>query len=116
MTSENWGGHRKGAGRPSMGRAKVNFYITEDEKEVLKSSLDEMRNGVENKSKIQKLYSNYLLNIAINQKDESPIKILDREGYGAVKALGILLGKTDGQVAAEIRQKIIDEQCNPHHD
>jgi hypothetical protein len=38
-----WGGSREGAGRPSTGRKKVNFYITEDEETKLRTYLEELR-------------------------------------------------------------------------
>lgn len=43
MEESAWGGLRPGAGRKPSGRKSVNFYITEDEKEQLKSYLDELR-------------------------------------------------------------------------
>lgn len=40
----NWGGYREGAGRPSTGRKKQNFYITDEENEKLRKYLEELRN------------------------------------------------------------------------
>lgn len=41
--SPTWGGQREGAGRPSTGRVKKNFYVTEDEYTKLKEYLEELR-------------------------------------------------------------------------
>ena len=41
--SENWGGTRKGAGRPSTGRKKVVLYVTEQEKEKIKELIRNLR-------------------------------------------------------------------------
>ena len=38
-----WGGAREGSGRPSTGRKKKSFYITEDEYEALRKYLEELR-------------------------------------------------------------------------
>lgn len=38
-----WGGTRKGAGRPSTGRKKKSFYITNEEDEKLREYLEELR-------------------------------------------------------------------------
>lgn len=38
-----WGGPRHGAGRPSTGRQKKNFYITDEEHEKLKEYLETLR-------------------------------------------------------------------------
>lgn len=44
MTEKNnWGGARAGAGRPSTGRKKYNFYITDDECRLLKQYLEQLR-------------------------------------------------------------------------
>lgn len=42
-----WGGSREGAGRPSTGRKKQSFYITEEENEQLRKYLEELRNPAE---------------------------------------------------------------------
>ena len=41
--SKNWGGARIGAGRPSTGRKKRNFYITDAEHELIKQYLEQLR-------------------------------------------------------------------------
>lgn len=41
--SKNWGGARIGAGRPSTGRKKRNFYITDAEYELIKQYLEQLR-------------------------------------------------------------------------
>jgi hypothetical protein len=38
-----WGGQRKGSGRPSTGRKKQQFYITDEENTLLKKYLEELR-------------------------------------------------------------------------
>ncbi len=38
-----WGGTREGAGRPTTGRKKRNFYITDEEETKLKTYLEELR-------------------------------------------------------------------------
>jgi hypothetical protein len=38
-----WGGTRPGSGRPSTGRKKYQFYITESEYTQLKQLLDKLR-------------------------------------------------------------------------
>lgn len=38
-----WGGAREGSGRPSTGRKKKSFYITEEENEALRKYLEELR-------------------------------------------------------------------------
>ena len=38
-----WGGAREGAGRPSTGRGKKTFYITDEENEKLREHLEELR-------------------------------------------------------------------------
>jgi hypothetical protein len=38
-----WGGRREGAGRPSTGRKKHQFYITDAEAEQFKQLLDNLR-------------------------------------------------------------------------
>ncbi len=38
-----WGGRREGAGRPATGRKKRNFYITDDEYEILSNTLEMLR-------------------------------------------------------------------------
>lgn len=38
-----WGGPREGAGRPSTGRKKVVFYITNEENAKLRKYLEELR-------------------------------------------------------------------------
>jgi len=43
MNNPIWGGKRPGAGRPSTGRKKRNFYITDDEFEKMKEYLDTLR-------------------------------------------------------------------------
>ena len=43
IPSKNWGGSRAGAGRPSTGRKKYNFYITEEEHQLLKQYLEQLR-------------------------------------------------------------------------
>ena len=42
-----WGGRREGSGRKITGapKKKVQFYITEDEKEALKKYLEKLRDG-----------------------------------------------------------------------
>ncbi len=39
-----WGGIREGAGRPSTGRKRQSFYITDEENEQLRKYLEELRN------------------------------------------------------------------------
>lgn len=41
--NNNWGGQRAGAGRPSTGRKKYNFYITDKEHQLLKQYLEQLR-------------------------------------------------------------------------
>lgn len=41
--NNNWGGQRAGAGRPSTGRKKRNFYITDIEYELIKQYLEQLR-------------------------------------------------------------------------
>lgn len=41
----DWGGAREGSGRPSTGRKKKSFYITDEENEALRKHLEELRNG-----------------------------------------------------------------------
>ena len=43
LVPSTWGGSRPGAGRKSTGRKACQFYITEDEKMLLKKYLDELR-------------------------------------------------------------------------
>jgi hypothetical protein len=43
IPSKNWGGARIGAGRPSTGRKKRNFYITDAEYELIKQYLEQLR-------------------------------------------------------------------------
>ena len=43
MNNPIWGGRREGAGRPSTGRKKRNFYITDDEYEILSNVLKSLR-------------------------------------------------------------------------
>lgn len=44
MTNNNWGGARKGAGRPkATGRKKTMFYVTQDEKAYLQACLQAYR-------------------------------------------------------------------------
>lgn len=38
-----WGGNRTGAGRPSTGRQKVNFYVTPEEAEWIRAAIDNRR-------------------------------------------------------------------------
>jgi hypothetical protein len=38
-----WGGSREGAGRPSTGRKRQNFYVTDEENEKLRAYLEELR-------------------------------------------------------------------------
>lgn len=38
-----WGGSRKGAGRPTTGRKRQSFYITDEENEKLRKYLKELR-------------------------------------------------------------------------
>lgn len=40
---KNWGGKRQGAGRPTTGRKKRNFYITDEEAEAIKNLINTMR-------------------------------------------------------------------------
>ena len=40
---KKWGGSRAGAGRPSTGRKKYNFYITPTEYELLRQYLEQLR-------------------------------------------------------------------------
>ena len=44
---QGWGGKREGSGRKVIGapKKKVQFYITEDEKEAMRKFLMELRNG-----------------------------------------------------------------------
>jgi len=39
-----WGGSRPGAGRKPTGRKKQTFYITDEENELLRKYLEELRN------------------------------------------------------------------------
>ena len=43
-STATWGGSREGAGRPSTGRKRQSFYITEEENEKLREYLEELRN------------------------------------------------------------------------
>lgn len=43
--NNNWGGQRAGAGRPSTGRKKYNFYITDEEHQLLKQYLEQLRSA-----------------------------------------------------------------------
>lgn len=43
IKESSWGGSREGAGRPSTGRKKQNFYITDEENEQLRNYLEELR-------------------------------------------------------------------------
>jgi hypothetical protein len=38
-----WGGKRKGSGRPSTGRKKHQFYVTDSEAEQIKQLIDTLR-------------------------------------------------------------------------
>jgi hypothetical protein len=38
-----WGGKRPGAGRPSTGRKRQSFYITDEENEKIREFLDKLR-------------------------------------------------------------------------
>lgn len=38
-----WGGHREGAGRPSTGRKRKFYYVTDDEDAQIKQLLDSLR-------------------------------------------------------------------------
>ena len=38
-----WGGNRTGAGRPSTGRQKVNFYVTPEEAEWIRAAIENRR-------------------------------------------------------------------------
>jgi len=42
-----WGGSRPGAGRKPTGRKKQTFYITDEENELLRKCLKELRNPAE---------------------------------------------------------------------
>lgn len=46
-STATWGGPRPGAGRPSTGRKRQSFYITEEENEKLREYLKELRNPAE---------------------------------------------------------------------
>ena len=48
-TKITWGGKRNGAGRPSSGRSKKNFYVTDYECEILKKLLEVYRQGGQSK-------------------------------------------------------------------
>lgn len=39
-----WGGAREGAGRPSTGRKKHQYYVTDEEDQKLRACLEELRN------------------------------------------------------------------------
>ncbi len=41
-----WGGRRAGAGRPASGKKKYSFYVTEEEYNILRKKLEEIRNAV----------------------------------------------------------------------
>jgi hypothetical protein len=43
MEADSHGGFREGAGRPTTGRKKQNFYITDEENEKLRKYLEELR-------------------------------------------------------------------------
>ena len=43
QNNPTWGGPREGAGRPTTGRKKQNFYITDEEYEKLRKYLEELR-------------------------------------------------------------------------
>jgi hypothetical protein len=43
LSVTGWGGPRPGAGRPTTGRKKQNFYITDEENEKLRKYLEELR-------------------------------------------------------------------------
>lgn len=45
-----WGGHREGAGRPSTGRKKQMFYVTDEENEKLRNYLQSLRQPSENEA------------------------------------------------------------------
>ena len=47
--NNNWGGSRAGAGRPSTGRKKYNFYITDEEHQLLKQYLEQLRKAAAQK-------------------------------------------------------------------
>lgn len=40
-----WGGKREGSGRPSTGRKKVNFYVTEEEADEIRKLINMLRNN-----------------------------------------------------------------------
>ena len=46
-STATWGGSREGAGRPSTGRKRQSFYITDEENEKLREYLEELRNPAE---------------------------------------------------------------------
>lgn len=48
--NNNWGGQRAGAGRPSTGRKKYNFYITDEEHQLLKQYLEQLRSTKSDKA------------------------------------------------------------------
>lgn len=50
IPSKNWGGQRAGAGRPSTGRKKYNFYITDEEHQLLKQYLEQLRSTKSDKA------------------------------------------------------------------
>jgi hypothetical protein len=43
LITRNWGGKREGSGRPSTGRKKQQFYITDEEAEQIKNFIDTLR-------------------------------------------------------------------------
>lgn len=43
-----WGGKREGSGRPSTGRKTKNFYVTDEEYDLLKTYLETIRNEMKN--------------------------------------------------------------------
>lgn len=43
IVTKNWGGPREGSGRPSTGRKRQNFYITDEENDLLREHLKQLR-------------------------------------------------------------------------
>lgn len=47
QNNPTWGGPREGAGRPSTGRKKHQYYVTDEENIKLRKYLEELRKPVE---------------------------------------------------------------------
>lgn len=48
----SWGGARPGAGRPSTGRKKATFYVTDEEKEKIRRLIKKLRKNFEKRQNI----------------------------------------------------------------